>query len=140
MSKNHKKRRILVVDDEQSVTRMLKLNLELTGHYEVLEENSAKHVIHAARVFHPDLLVLDVLMPDLTGDYVAQELRDIRGWHHVPIVLLTAIADRRSRVCSSAYDRYMAKPVKMPDLIRCIEELLEVARQDVDQESLARHS
>src|SRR2546423_5120830 len=57
------KRRILVVDDETSITRLLKLNLEQTGSYEVREENLGARVLEAAREFKPDLVLLDVMMP-----------------------------------------------------------------------------
>jgi CheY-like chemotaxis protein len=60
-------KRILVVDDEPSVTRTLKLNLEDTLRYKVRTENDATHAVAAAREFHPDLILLDVIMPGLDG-------------------------------------------------------------------------
>ena len=60
-------KRILVVDDEPSVTRSLKLNLENTMRYEVRIENDSSRVVAAAREFHPDLILLDVVMPGLDG-------------------------------------------------------------------------
>ena len=61
------RKRILVIDDEASFTRNLKLNLEETGEYEVREENKGTEGLTAAREFRPDLILLDVIMPDMAG-------------------------------------------------------------------------
>ena len=58
------KKRILVVDDEPAITRMVKLNLERTKKYEVRTENQGSKAIEAARDFEPHLIFLDVMMPD----------------------------------------------------------------------------
>ena len=65
---NNEKKRILVVDDEPSITRLLKLNLEQTGDYEVATENSPKAAVAAAEEFQPELLLLDVVMPGRLQD------------------------------------------------------------------------
>ena len=57
------KKRILVVDDEPSITRLLKLNLEQAGEYEVATEDVSKAALAAAEEFQPDLILLDVMMP-----------------------------------------------------------------------------
>ena len=64
---NNEKKRILLVDDEPSITRLLKLNLEQTGDYEVATENVSKAALATAEEFRPDLILLDVMMPDLDG-------------------------------------------------------------------------
>ncbi len=70
------KKRILVVDDEAALTRMVKMNLERTGNYEVRTENQGAKAVAAAREFMPNLIFLDVMMPDMSGDEVSQQLRD----------------------------------------------------------------
>src|SRR2546423_7483508 len=84
------KKRILVVDDETSITRLLKMNLELIGNYEVREENSGARAIETAREFNPDLILLDVMMPDLDGGDVAAALKQDRALRKTPVVFLTA--------------------------------------------------
>jgi CheY-like chemotaxis protein len=69
------KKRILVVDDEPSITRLLKLNLEETNRYVVRTENDAKAALASAEVFQPDLILLDVMMPDLDGGQLASRLQ-----------------------------------------------------------------
>jgi two-component system, OmpR family, phosphate regulon response regulator PhoB len=121
---NKEKNRILVVDDEESVTRMLKLNLEETGVYEVATENNPRHVLHRVREFRPDLVILDILMPNMTGDYVAQQLRDIPAFKAMPIIFLTAIGKESSEAFTPDVDPVICKPVEMARLIPVIRERL----------------
>src|SRR5688572_12866347 len=84
------KKRILVVDDEQSLTTLLKLNLEEFGDYEVLVENWAEDALTAAREFKPDLILLDIIMPRLPGGNVAALIKEDAALKNTPIVFLTA--------------------------------------------------
>ena len=89
------KKRILVVDDEASITRLLKLNLEATDHYVVRTENDARAALAAAEEFQPDLILLDVLMPELDGGQLASRLQASPKLECVPIVFLTAAATKK---------------------------------------------
>jgi len=71
-----KTKRILVIDDEPSITRTMKVNLERTGAYEVRAENHSDRALTTARQFQPDLIFLDVMMPEMDGGAVAQRLKD----------------------------------------------------------------
>src|ERR1041385_1981538 len=82
--------RILIVDDEESFTRLLKLNLEVGGAYRVRSENHAPHAVAAAKEFMPDLILLDVMMPEMDGGDVASALQADPELKHIPIVFLTA--------------------------------------------------
>ena len=84
------KKKILVVDDETSITRLLKLNLEGTDKYVVREENEGARAVAAAQEFKPDLVLLDVMMPDADGGDVAAGIRGHGELKNVPIVFLTA--------------------------------------------------
>src|SRR2546426_9287773 len=79
------KKRILLVDDETSFTRLLKLNLEQTDDYEVRVENWAEDALMAAREFRPDLVLLDVMMPRMIGGGVAALLRADASLKETPI-------------------------------------------------------
>lgn len=85
-----KRHRILIVDDEKATTRLLQMTLEQTGKYEVRAENDATQVLPVALEFHPDLIVLDVVMPDMDGGDVAAALKAEPALEKVPIVFLTA--------------------------------------------------
>lgn len=84
------KKKILIIDDEPDLTMLVKLNLQKTGRYEVREENRALKGLSAAREFRPDLVLLDVMMPDLDGGDVLAQLKDDRDLKDVPVVFLTA--------------------------------------------------
>jgi CheY-like chemotaxis protein len=122
------KKRILVVDDEVSFTRLLKLNLEQTGLYEVLVENTPVTTLAAARRFKPDLVLLDVMMPEMDGGTLAARLRASPALERVPIIFLTAavrkeeIASRHGQIGGFPF---LAKPVDLDEVLACLREHLE---------------
>lgn len=122
------KKRILVVDDEAGFTKLLKFNLERTGNYEVREENVATRAAQAARIFLPDLILLDIVMPGRDGGDVVAELRRHSQTTHIPVIMLTALVARneisRHSVAESGELLMLGKPVDMATLIHCIEEQL----------------
>ncbi len=118
------KKRILVVDDEPSVTRGIRMNLAALGDYEVLTENVARNALAAARDFRPDLILLDVMMPEMDGGDVAGQLRDNPALKDIPIVFLTAAIsndETGGHKMASGPGVYLAKPVQLGELTRCIE-------------------
>ncbi len=84
------KKNILVVDDEPRNTRLLKLYLEQTSAYVVLEENNPKAALAAAEKFQPHLILLDVMMPGMDGGELASRMQASPKLKRVPIVFLTA--------------------------------------------------
>ena len=122
------KKRILLVDDEDSITRPLKLFLDGTGQYEVKTENRGALTMQVARAFRPDLIVLDLVMPDSDGGSIAQELQEDAELGDIPIVFLTAIVQeseigRQGRQMGGGHT-LLAKPVAPQVLISHIEERL----------------
>ena len=117
------KKRILIIDDETSFTRMVKMNLEKTGEFEVREENRALNGLSAARDFKPDLILLDVVMPGMDGGDVAQHIRADRSLKETPIVFLTATVSPREAGAGglqSGGSLFLGKPVSVENLIQCI--------------------
>ena len=84
------KKRILVVDDQASDTRLMKLYLERTNDYVVREENNARAANAAAEEFQPHLILLDVMMPDMDGLSVIKSLRENSSTASIPIIFMTA--------------------------------------------------
>ncbi len=118
------KRKILVVDDEGSMTRMLKRNLEATNRYDVRAENSGAAAVNAAREFLPDLILLDVMMPGMDGGDVAAKIKEDKRLSQIPIVFLSAIVKKEETQPTGSNIgglTFLAKPVKLDDLIACIE-------------------
>lgn len=119
-----KKKRILVVDDEASVTRSIKVNLEALGTYEVRQENRAREAVRTGREFKPDLILLDVMMPEMDGGAVAAEFQEDPVLKDTPIVFLTAIVSREETKGREAHIggmNYLAKPLDLTELTRVIE-------------------
>ena len=119
--------RILIVDDEKVTTRLLRMTLEQTKKYEVREVNDSKLVVQAALAFHPDLIVLDVIMPDKDGGDVAAELKEHSSLSKVPVVFLTATV-RKSEVDArggvmGGYP-FLAKPASTEAIVEFIEKNL----------------
>ncbi len=121
------KKKILVVDDEGGMTRMLKGNREATNRYVVRAENSSANAIAAAREFLPDLILLDVMMPGMDGGEIAARLKEDKQLNHVPVVFLSAIVKKEETQPTGGNIgglTFLAKPVKLDDLIACIEDRL----------------
>ena len=121
------KKRILIVDDEPSITRVLKLNLEQTGHYEVQAENDSRAAAGVAGEFHPDLILMDVMMPGVDGGHLANTLQATPGLKDVPIVFLTAAVTReevRARRGLVGGLPFLAKPVNLQEVLAYIEQYL----------------
>lgn len=119
------KKRILVVDDEPEFTNLLKLSLESHGYYEVQEENDAEHVRAAARLFDPDAILLDIMMPQLEGNEVAAALKADPITRDVPVIFLTALVsqdDAPLGTCSSGGHTFLPKDIRLDRLMACIDE------------------
>jgi DNA-binding response OmpR family regulator len=121
------KKRILVVDDEPALTRMVKLNLERTGNYEVRTENQGRMAVPAAKEFKPDLILLDVMMPDMGGDEVSTLLKEDEELSKIKFIFMTAIVTRDETDAMGSNiggNEFLAKPVRTDELIAAIERVL----------------
>ena len=106
--------KILIADDEASIRRILETRLKMGGHQVVLAENGSR----AIELFHheqPDLVVCDVMMPELDGFAVTEQ---IRSQSDIPIILLTALSDVADRITGLQLgaDDYMVKPFSPKEL------------------------
>ena len=118
------KKRILMVDDEAGFTRMVKVSLEARGQYSVEVVNQPGEALAAARRFRPDIILLDIIMPEMDGGEVARRFQGEPELRDVPIIFLTATARGKAAadggLVSGGY-LYLSKPVALADLIRCME-------------------
>lgn len=131
------KKRILLVDDQESVTRTLKLYLEGTGAFEIETENRGARAVETARRFRPDAIVLDIVMPDADGAAVAEELAGDAALREIPIIFLTALVSEqelRSQGRSIGSHTFLAKPVEPDLLIEHIEERLAAKERGAERD------
>ncbi len=120
-----KKKKILIIDDEVTFTNLVKLTLEMKDGYEVCVENDPRMAIATARTFWPDIILLDVIMPELDGAEVHRRLMADPILKHIPIIFVTAIVgqkevDKHHGKIGGSF--FVAKPVDADGLIKAIEE------------------
>jgi CheY-like chemotaxis protein len=122
-----RKKNILIVDDEVSLTRLMRIALERTGKYEVRAENDSRVVLAAALEFKPDLIILDLIMPEQDGGDVAEALRKHPELKEIPIVFLSASV-RKSEIDSHGGVLggfpFLSKPVSAETISAYIEKHL----------------
>jgi two-component system, OmpR family, KDP operon response regulator KdpE len=108
-------KKILVVDDERQIRRALGLNLTARD-YQVVYADTGEAAMQAAATEHPDLVLLDLGLPGLSGIGVIEALR---GWSKMPIIVLTARDDEHSKVIAldAGADDYVIKPFGMAELL-----------------------
>lgn len=118
------RKRILVVDDEPDMTLMIRLNLQKTGRFDVWEENEATRALSSARQVRPDLILLDVMMPDMDGGDVLIQLKDDPNLSKVPVIFLTATVlkeEIKSKGGTIGGHPFIPKPFQMKTLIDAID-------------------
>ena len=117
--------RILVVDDDADIRDMLQFKLAKAG-FEVHAEEDGETGLAAARQLQPDLILLDWMMPRLTGPEVVRELRQEETDTRVPVILLTAKAQETDvqRGFAAGADDYISKPFSPRELMSRVQALL----------------
>jgi CheY-like chemotaxis protein len=120
------KPRILIVDDNPRFSHSARLILQESGQYVVCEENDAASAVETARSFGPDLILLDLVMPQLDGAEVAAQVESDWALHGVPIVFVTGLVTRDEARNGQRIDghRVVSKPVSSFDLLGAVEESL----------------
>jgi CheY-like chemotaxis protein len=117
------RKRILVVDDRASDTRLLKLYLERTNEYLIREVNDAQAALSAAEEFQPHLILLDVMMPGMDGGELATCFQANPKLKAVPIVFLTAAVTKGEVKAGGGrvggYP-FLAKPVVLSEVAACL--------------------
>jgi two-component system KDP operon response regulator KdpE len=107
--------RILIIDDEPQIRKLLKVTLQVHN-FEINESSSGEDGVYQASIVHPDLIVLDLGLPDISGMEV---LRRIREWSPIPIIVLTAKDREEDKITAldSGADDYVTKPFSMGELV-----------------------
>lgn len=128
--------KILVVDDDDSINELIKINLELSG-YDVISAFDGLQGFTLAKQELPDLIVLDVMMPDVDGYTVAKRVRENASTAEIPILMLTAMGLLEDKVkgFDIGVDDYLVKPFEMDELKVRVRALLK--RVNAIPESLA---
>lgn len=121
------KRRILIVDDEPDFTRPIKEYLERAGEYEVKEEQKDAKAFYTAQAFKPHLILLDVMMLDMDGSEVADQLRGDEEMAKIPVVFMTGVITKdeaQERGGRIGGHPFIAKPVSLREVLETVERYL----------------
>jgi putative two-component system response regulator len=118
--------KILIVDDDPQATTLLKMLLDPKG-YEVISENDSAAAVKVAVETQPDLIILDLMMPDPDGFKVCRMLRADARFIFTPILIITALDDTDSRIVAygAGADDYLMKPYDVEELLLTIKTLLQ---------------
>jgi len=119
------KKKVLIVDDELSIVTALEFLLQKSG-YEVTAAQNGDEALKCVESFAPDLVLLDVMMPRISGYEVCRRMRERADWKHIKIIMLSAKGREAevSKGVSLGADLYVTKPFSNNELVGKIGELL----------------
>ncbi len=122
--------KILIIDDDNAINELIKINLELQG-YEVTQAFNGIEGFAKAKQEEPSLIVLDVMMPEVDGFTVAQRIRQCPEIAETPIIMLTALSQLNDKVngFNIGVDDYLTKPFEIDELIVRVRALLKRTKQ-----------
>ncbi|WP_118950320.1 response regulator transcription factor [Taibaiella helva] len=126
--------KILVVDDEQDIVEFINYNLKQAG-YETATAYNGDEAIRKAEVFNPDLILLDIMMPEKDGLQTIQQLRRNPNLDNTIIIFLTALSDEKSEIegLKLGADDYIAKPIKPELLLARLRTAMRRLKKDEEQ-------
>ena len=133
--------KILVVDDEEDILELLKYNLQKEG-YDVKTASNGTKAVEIAKTYIPDLVVLDIMMPNQDGVETCRQLRENPDLHHTFILFLTARSEEYSEIAAFdvGADDYIVKPIKPRALMSRISALFRRKRSGKNEKSIIRIS
>ena len=128
-------KRILIIDDEPAMTRMIRLTLEMTKRYQVREENQAAHALATAHEFKPDLILLDVIMPGVDGGELARRIKTDAKLKQVPLIFLTGTVTKKEAAegAVTAGHPLLSKPVSLKALVETMENAFAAKAHEKDK-------
>jgi two-component system, OmpR family, phosphate regulon response regulator PhoB len=117
--------RVLIVDDDPDILRLVSYNISQAG-FEVISASTGRKALEIAQKQHPDLIILDVMLPDVDGMEVCRTLRQQYPSRKIPIIMLTARGDEIDRVVGFELgaDDYVAKPFSTRELVLRVKSIL----------------
>lgn len=126
MTDDQKVKRIVYIEDDQEMIELVTLILSRRG-YEVIGAQGGRNGLEVALAQTPDLILLDLMMPDIDGWEVFQQLKNHEQTRHIPVIVITAKAQPIDRVLGlhiARVDDYIAKPFHPQELVNSIESVL----------------
>ena len=119
---------VLIVDDEADLRRLLEFNLRTAG-YQTMQAVDGGSALQKVREKIPDLIILDLMLPDMRGADVCRALKEDPETHHIPVLILSALGDEIDRVVGFELgaEDYVVKPFSVRELILRVKAILKRA-------------
>src|SRR6266436_5796535 len=132
--------RILIIEDERALTDVLTYNLQREG-YEAVAVHDGQEGLRKAQTLLPDLIILDLMLPTLSGLDICRELRAGERTRDIPIVMLTAKAEETDQIVgfSLGADDYVTKPFSVKVLVQRLKALQRRAESGPDTSDVVEH-
>jgi len=113
-------KKIFICDDDSTIVDMLQMLLEISGYDTAIETNSV-NALEAIKVFRPDVVIVDIWMPLLSGDKLIRKIRQDQEVKDVFIICISASKDGKEVALQAGADRFIAKPFDINELLEAIE-------------------
>lgn len=128
------KKNILVVDDEPDILKTVAIALELLG-YEVRTAATGMEAIDKIRLRPPDLVIIDMVLPGMSGKDAARWIKDREEYKHIPVILITALAQKYEKEALEEKEVacYLIKPFDLDQLGAKVQELLSIPLSNTQQ-------
>lgn len=125
--------RVFVVEDEPDIQKLLRMSLEMLGKYEVEIYSDGEVALETIEAFDPDIILLDVMMPKMTGPEILEQIKKMEALIHTPVVFITArvrsqdIAEYRAM----GVDDVISKPFNAVELPKKLQEIVDTAMEEL---------
>ena len=125
---------ILVIDDDAGVNEVIVRSLQMLGHYTVITALDGVQGLASIMQTRPDCVIVDLIMPELDGYRLVQSVRGDPATTHIPIIILSALAQDFDRFKGRAVgaDRYLTKPIRPLELVQAVREVLHITAAERD--------
>src|SRR4051812_6767917 len=122
------RRKVLIVDDDPAVVELIKDVLEKDGRFEIKDVNNGFAAGMLAKDYHPDLIILDVMLPDINGQAVCELIRNDPTMSDIKIICISGMVeeDKIAELRAAGADDFLHKPLDIDELIRRVSRLLDI--------------
>jgi DNA-binding response OmpR family regulator len=126
----HKKLRILIIDDEESIFEVIE-GLLLREGYDLTYVSSGKEALNQIEEIQPDVILLDLMMPEMDGLETCQQIKANQRWCHIPIIMVTALSSKEdlARSLEAGADDFLSKPINSIEMRARVRSMLRIKLQ-----------
>lgn len=116
-------KKVLICDDDLGILEVMQMMLEMEG-FTIFTESNSTNLINDIRIFQPDLLLMDLWMPVLSGDQLLKTIRSTKDIEALPVIILSASVDGNEIAYMAGADNFISKPFELDYLANTVKEVL----------------